>query len=53
MSINPFLAYAKDTANGKLKLILTCVVGDHLVHDTIIFWIFQKVITQDIIKEVS
>ncbi|GBM76115.1 hypothetical protein AVEN_18946-1 [Araneus ventricosus] len=47
------LAYVKDTANDKLKPIPMCVISDHLVHDTTTFGTFQKVIGQDLIKEVS
>ncbi|GBL94028.1 hypothetical protein AVEN_251751-1 [Araneus ventricosus] len=47
------LAYVKGTANDKLKPIPMCVISDHLVHDTTTFWTFQKVIDQDLIKEVS
>ncbi|GBM81683.1 hypothetical protein AVEN_92813-1 [Araneus ventricosus] len=46
------LAYVKDTANDKLKPMPMCVISDHLVHDTT-FWTLQKVIGQDLIKEVS
>ncbi|GBN36594.1 hypothetical protein AVEN_185511-1 [Araneus ventricosus] len=53
VTIHPFLAYVKDTANDKLKPILMCVISDHLVHGTTIFWTFQKVIDQDLIKEVT
>lgn len=52
VTIHPFLAYVKDTANDKLKPIPMCVISDHLVHDTTTFWTFQKVIDQDLIKEV-
>ncbi|GBL91980.1 hypothetical protein AVEN_102549-1 [Araneus ventricosus] len=52
VTIHPFLAYVKDTANDELKPILICVISDHLVHDSITFWTFQKVIDQDLIKEV-
>ncbi|GBO40968.1 hypothetical protein AVEN_170674-1 [Araneus ventricosus] len=52
VTIHPFLAYVKDTANDKLKSITMCVISDHLVHDTTTFSKFQKVINQDLIKEV-
>ncbi|GBN65296.1 hypothetical protein AVEN_30781-1 [Araneus ventricosus] len=51
VTIHPFLTYVKDTANDKLKPIHMCVISDHLVHDTT-FWTFQKVVNQDLIKEV-
>ncbi|GBN09608.1 hypothetical protein AVEN_44885-1 [Araneus ventricosus] len=51
VTIHPFLAYVKDTAN-KLKSIPMCVISDQLVHDTTRFWTYQKVIVQDLIKEV-
>ncbi|GBN09273.1 hypothetical protein AVEN_23047-1 [Araneus ventricosus] len=53
VTIHPFLAYLNDTANDKLKPISMCVISDHLVHDTTAFWTFQKVIDQNLIKEVS
>ncbi|GBM53495.1 hypothetical protein AVEN_7542-1 [Araneus ventricosus] len=52
VAILPFLAYVKDTASDKLKPIPMCVISDHFVHDTTIFWTSQKVIDQDLIKEV-
>ncbi|GBN19002.1 hypothetical protein AVEN_263209-1 [Araneus ventricosus] len=51
VTIHPFLAYIKDTANDKLKPIPMCVISDHLVPDAT-FWTFQKVIAQYLIKEV-
>lgn len=51
MTINPFLAYVKDTVNHKLKAIPACVISDHLVHDTQLFWSFHKIIAHDLIKQ--
>ena len=49
MTIHSFLEHGKNIS--KLKTIPMCVISDHLVHDTITFWTFQKVIVQDLIKE--
>ncbi|GBO29239.1 hypothetical protein AVEN_107536-1 [Araneus ventricosus] len=42
VTIHPFLAYVKDTANDKLKPIPMCVISDHLVHDTTTFRLSKK-----------
>ena len=48
-TVHPFLIYVNN--NDTVKSISTCVISDHLSHDTTTFWTFQKVVVNHLIKQ--